>query len=185
MRRIEKEYQDPVEIIWVHAARQLGIEVRRDPEVFAAWDGNGVLRVGTAETLDADDSLAQMIFHELCHWLVEGPESFSEPDWGLVYDEPTHEVHEHACLRLQSAKADQFGLRQFFASTTDYRAYFDSLPSDPLEPSGDPAVELAQAGWERAGEGVVAATLDLALQKTREIANVVRPLVPTTSIWGT
>lgn len=185
MRTINHVYQDPVDIIWLHAARELGIQVMRDAEVFAAWDGNSTLRIGTPETLDPDDSLAQMIFHEICHWLIEGPESFSEEDWGLDYDRPEHAVREHACLRLQAALADRFGLRTFFASTTDFRDYFDSLPADPLADPEDPAAVLATEGLQRALSSDIATVLDHALRKTREIANVIQGLAPENSLWRT
>ncbi|MEO8498520.1 MAG: YkgJ family cysteine cluster protein, partial [Planctomycetota bacterium] len=95
MRTIRVTYQDPLDLIWIQAARSLGVIVERNPDVFASWDGAGVLRIGTAETLDADDSLAQMILHELCHLLVEGPEAIQLPDWGLEND-PSKVAHEHA-----------------------------------------------------------------------------------------
>ena len=57
MRTIHKTYTDPLELIWIHAAAQLGMRLERSPEVNASWDGNGVLTIGTPETLDADDSL--------------------------------------------------------------------------------------------------------------------------------
>ena len=105
----------------------------------ASWNGAGVLTIGTPETLDPDDSLAQMILHETCHALCEGPESLQKMDWGLDNSSPAKRVHEHACLRLQAALADQYGLRAFFAATTMFRAYYDRLPSEPLAPSDDPA----------------------------------------------
>ena len=41
--------------------------------------------IGTADTLDADDSLAQMIFHELCHSLVQGEDSFARAEPVLAH----------------------------------------------------------------------------------------------------
>ncbi|MEC8570726.1 MAG: YkgJ family cysteine cluster protein, partial [Planctomycetota bacterium] len=83
MREITRKYQDPFDLVWLNAARQAGIMVERSTEVFASWNGKGVLYVGTPSTLDADDSLAQLIFHEMCHFLVEGSEAWNRPDWGL------------------------------------------------------------------------------------------------------
>ncbi len=193
VRKIENTYRDPLEIVWIHAARELGIEVRRDEMVFATWDGEGVLSIGTPETLDPDDCLAQMIFHEICHSLVEGDEAFGLEDWGLVYDNPNHVVHEQACLRLQAALADRVGLRKFFASTTDFREYFDCLPDNPLlvSPGTDDAlaaaeervIVLANAGWERAQRPKIREILERALKSTREVANVVAGIAPADSIW--
>jgi hypothetical protein len=137
MRPITKTYDDPLNLIWLHAAAHMGMRVERSPEVNASWDGAGVLTIGTPETLDPDDSLAQMILHETCHALVEGPESLTQLDWGLPNMGRENRVHEHACLRLQAALADQVGMRQFFAATTMFRAYYDALPADPLAARGD------------------------------------------------
>ena len=183
MRTIPATYQDPLDLIWTHAARSLGIAVERSSEVFAAWDGSGVLRIGTPESLDPDDSLAQMILHELCHLLVEGPGAFNLPDWGLEND-PSKVVHEHATLRLQAALADTVGLREFFAATTVFRKYYDQLPKTPLEFDGDPAVELALVAWQRARSAPWAAPLDRALCMTAEIARLLQNVAPPDSIWS-
>ncbi|MEL7338365.1 MAG: hypothetical protein AAFN70_19410, partial [Planctomycetota bacterium] len=87
-RAVIHRYGDPLDVIWTQAAGQIGMHLSRDSEVFAAWsgagaDGTGILRIGTVDTLDPDDSLAQMIFHEMCHGLIEGPAAFSLADWGL------------------------------------------------------------------------------------------------------
>ena len=185
MRTISKQYSDPLDLVWIHAAQQMGMTVVRDPDVFASWDGKGVLRIGAAETLDPDDSLAQMIFHEACHALVEGEESFNKEDWGLDPDVEVGAVHEHACLRLQSALSDRYGLRAFFAATTDFREYFDRIDSTPLKGSGDPAISLAKEAFQRATQGPWSAALDTALQQTRSIADVVFELAPTDSLWST
>ncbi len=182
-RKIEQVYQDPVELIWIAAAREVGIRVVRDPEVFAAWDGTNTLRIGTPETLDADDSLAQMILHEICHWMVEGPQALNRADWGLDYDDPLHAVREHACLRLQSALADRYGLRKFLASTTDFREYFDLIGEDPLDADDDdPAIELAVRGLQQMPAHVGQA-LEKALEKTRQIAAIVADAAPEKSLW--
>jgi len=160
------------------------MRIERSNEVFASWDGKGTLTVGSAETLDADDSLAQMILHETCHALVEGPEGFSQPDWGVQIDNPEHRVHEYACLRLQAALTEKYGLRTFFAATTTFRKYYDQLPSEPLADTKDNAVALALPGWQRATTGPWAVDLHEALQATAEIAAIVKKLAPTDSLWS-
>lgn len=184
MRTIEKQYQDPVEIIWLKAALSLGIRVERDDSVFAAWNGNGVLRIGTQKTLDPDDSLAQMILHEICHCLCEGPESLLKPDWGLRIDDSDQRVREHACLRLQAALADRYELRNFFAATTTFRRYYDSIPQQPLIDDGDPAVQIAAAGWDRAHTIPWTEPLNQALLATSQIAATVRNFCPPDSVWA-
>lgn len=184
MRTIDHTYQDPLELIWIRTAAELGIRVERDSTVFASWDGAGVLRIGMPETLDADDSSAQMILHEMCHALVQGPDAFPLPDWGLDIRDPTQRVREHACLRLQAALADRYKLREFFAATTMFRDYYDRLPDDPLADGGDPAVELAAAGWQRARHGPWSEPLDRALRLTAAIAELISEVAPADSLWS-
>jgi hypothetical protein len=183
VRPIHKTYDDPLSLIWLHAAAQMGMRVERSPEVNASWNGAGVLTIGTPESLDPDDSLAQMILHETCHALVEGPASLGQLDWGLPNAGVNNRIHEHACLRLQAALADQVGLRQFFAATTMFRTYYDHLPTDPLLPGDDPAIILAQTGWERAKHGSWSDALDDALRRTAEIARVLRGVTGEGTLW--
>jgi hypothetical protein len=67
VRKIDRKYSDPVDLIWLHAAAEMGMRIERSAEVNASWNGAGVLTIGTPETLDPDDCLAQMILHESCH----------------------------------------------------------------------------------------------------------------------
>ncbi len=182
MRVIDKTYNDPLDLIWIDAATKMGIKVVRSHEVNASWNGNGVLTIGTPETLDADDCLAVMILHEVCHALCEGPECLQKPDWGLR-NAASKAVHEHACLRLQAALADQFDMRLFFASTTMFRTYFDSLPAQPLADGDDPAIPLAQAAWERANHGPWAVPLKDALVRTAMIARALAGVTTKDSLW--
>ncbi|MEQ9407316.1 MAG: hypothetical protein RIK87_06295 [Fuerstiella sp.] len=181
---IPTQYQDPLEIIWVQTAASLGIRVERDPHVFAAWDGRQVLKIGVPESLDPDDCLAQMILHEFCHALVEGPDAFQLPDWGLQIDNPAQRVREHACLRLQAALTTPFGLRTFFAATTSFRRYYDRLPPDPLC-GDDPAVQPAIAGWQRAQQAPWCLPLRQALTATAGLAALVQSFAPADSLWKT
>lgn len=184
MREITHNYEDPLNLIWIHAATEMGMRIVRDDEVFAAWDGAGTLTIGTQETLDPDDSLAQMILHETCHALVEGSEAFDKPDWGLDITDRSQLVHEHACLRLQAALSQPYGLREFFASTTNARSYYDQLPNDPMTPPTDEAVQLAVPGLGRALEGPWSKTLRNALTNTSRLATIVRDISPVASIWS-
>lgn len=178
-------YRDPLDVIWLDAARRMGMTVVRSPDVFAAWDGQGTLTIGTAETLDPDDSLAQMILHESCHALIEGPDAFHKPDWGVHLDQPGQRVREHACLRLQAALTGPFGLRHFFAATTSFRRYYDNLPADPLADTSDPATAAARAGHQRASSGPWSSVLSVALLRTRTIAECLCGAAGTDSLWAT
>ena len=51
--------------------------------------------------------LAQLILHELCHALVEGPGALNRPDWGLDNESARDVEREHACLRLQARLAQR------------------------------------------------------------------------------
>lgn len=183
VRKITKSYDDPLALVWIRAAKEMGIRIERSTEVNASWDGAGVLTIGTPETLDPDDSLAQMILHEVCHALCEGPDSLTKQDWGLDNFNPAKRVHEHACLRLQAALADQLGMRAFFASTTMFRAYYDHLPPDPLADDDDPAIALAHAGWQRAQGGPWSAPLRDALERTALIARALLGATTDDSLW--
>jgi hypothetical protein len=163
-------YLDPLDQIWLATARRIGLSVERGDDVYASTDGRRTLRIGSAPTLDPDDSLAQMIFHELCHSLVEGPDSFAQPDWGLDNTGARDELREHACLRLQAHLAGRVGLRGFLAPTTEYRAYWDGLPGDPFSPRRDPSVVAAVFGAQRAEKPPWAPHLMAALAATAEIA---------------
>jgi hypothetical protein len=163
-------YHDPLAEIWLAAAARIGLRVTRTRDAYASTDGAGTLVLGDPDTLDPDDSLAQMIFHELCHSLVQGPGSFERPDWGLDNLGDDDVWREHACLRAQAVLAGRHGLRRFFAPTTDFRAFYDALPADVLQPRRDPSVVAAILAIERAGDPPWAPALGEALAATATIA---------------
>ncbi len=173
-RAVLRAYRDPLDQIWLVTAHRLGLRVLRDDDVFASTDGRGTLRIGAPRSLDADDCLAQMIFHELCHALVEGPESFSRADWGLDNRTDRDAPRERACLRVQAALAARYGLREFLAPTTDARAEYDALPVDPLAPHEPEDAALARAAIVRAESAPFAPHLQAALTATASIVGVAR-----------
>ena len=156
-----------IEDLWVTAATRLGWRVQRTEEAYATSDGRGTISVGVEDSLDPDDSVAQLVFHELCHGIVEGPAGWSRPDWSLRNDDddPEQVVREHACLRVQIALCEQFGLRKVMAPTTVYRAYHDAIVGDPLV-GPDPAAGLARAALERPESAPWLATVRAALAAT-------------------
>ena len=174
-REITHRYDDPLDLIWTTAAERMGFRVTRSANVYASTDGRGTLIIGTDETLDADDSLAQMIFHELCHSLVEGLDSLDKEDWGLANQDDRHTSREYACLRLQAALGAPHGLRYFFAPTTDHRAFFDALGDDPLAPHYNKEAVLARRGltlsefapWGPHLQEALAATAQIARETAR------------------
>src|SRR5688572_15909896 len=138
-------FDSRIEQIWIDAAARVGFSVQRTQDAYATTDGSGIIAIGAAETLDHDDSLAQLVFHELCHALVQGPENLQAPDWGLDNTGLRDLVNEHACLRLQAHLADAQALRPLMTPTTISRAYYLALPAFPLE-GGDQACVRAARG---------------------------------------
>jgi len=185
-REISRRYRDPLELVWLACARELGLTVERSSAVYAAFDGERTLTLSAPEHFDPDDSLAQLIFHELCHALVAGDKGRRRADWGMENVDERDLLQEHACHRLQAALASRHGLREFFAVTTDWRSYWDALPLDPLSPGADPAIPLAREAFVRARRGPWAAALERALARTAELAEVVRGLdeeLDAESLW--
>lgn len=165
-------YVDPLDAIWLAMARGFGLRVLRSSEVYASTDGKGTLVLGSPETLDADDCLAQMIFHELCHASVEAPAGLVREDWGLDNESARDLIREHACLRVQAVLADRHGLRTVLAPTTDFRAFYDALPADPLDGDGED-VELARAALARTSEPPFAPFVERGLALSRRVLDAV------------
>lgn len=166
-RPITRRYADPLDTVWLAAARRIGLEVTRTEDAFATKDSGRRLAIATDGHLDPDDCLAQMIFHELCHSLVEGPESFERADWGL---DPENPERERACLRAQAHLARRHGLAAILAPTTEHRPFYEGLGERPLEPRGEPSARLAIAAIRRAESPPWAPHLGEALAATRAIA---------------
>ena len=183
MRTPAHRYVDPLTEVWLGAAARIGLVVERSPAAYAASDGRGTLTIGSDRTLDPDDSLAQMIFHELCHALVAGPEAFARADWGLDNVTDVDAWREHATLRLQVTLARRYGLERFFAPTTDYRPdFWDKLPPNALADRTDPSVVAAIAGLGRVDEPPWAPALEDALAATAAIVGVATGFVTAPSV---
>jgi hypothetical protein len=162
-------YLDPLDGIWLTVADRIGFRVERSPAVYASTDGQGLMTIGAAETLDPDDCLAQMVLHELCHSLIEGESSLEVPDFGLDNESERDVIREHACLRLQAWLTGKHGLRQALAPTTDFRSYYDELPEDPLEDDSDPATASAKMGALRAEKAPWSPHLGEGLRATAKV----------------
>ncbi|MEM1418283.1 MAG: hypothetical protein AAGH15_25535 [Myxococcota bacterium] len=151
----------------------MGLRLERSADAFAATDGHGRLTIGTRDTLDADDCLAQMIFHELCHALVQGESRWRTPDWGLDNRGAGDDARERACLRTQAALLGPRGLRRVLAPTTDFRPFYDALPADPLAEGPLDERALARVAVARLDEGPWAPDLRVALDATQRIVAAV------------
>jgi hypothetical protein len=180
-RPIDSRYLDPVELVWLACCKQLGLTIRRHPDVFSMTDGTGMMWFGPRDSLDADDSLAQMILHELCHWITNGVESFEQRDWGFAMI-PEPDQREYACLRLQAWLCERHGLRRQMGPTGMYRAYYDALPADVLEPVDGSlweaeVVRLAAEAIERSQRAPWGAPLEGALVATAQIRDLLDPFL--------
>ena len=181
-RPVLHTYRDPLDLIWLETARRLGMPVVRDPDVFASWRP-GALHLATSDALDSDDCLAQMILHETCHALIEGPDGMAKADWGLENIDERDLDREYACQRLQAALTDPWGLRALLAVTTEHRGYYDALGEHPLQGEG-PSVLLARQGWKRATEGEWSDPLRQALAATRTLALATEAFADQDSLWS-
>lgn len=174
-RQAQHEYLDPLDTIWIRAIEMMGLKVVFSSSAYADFDGRGTLAIGTTRILDSDDCVAQIVFHEICHWLVEGEDSVHEVNWGVTNTSLRDLKREYASLRLQAALAAPFGLRAFLANTTDHRAYYDALPKNPFAASDDGSAELAQIGLQRSTESPWAPALGNALSATQKIVAATAP----------
>ena len=160
-----------IDAIWVGAARSLGFATQRTLDCYASSNGAGRILIGAPQILDVDDSFAQLVFHELCHALVQGPRRQHLPDWGLDVSGGADTAREHACLRVQASLARPFGLRALMAPTTEYRAYYDALPEDALAADGDAAAELGRGALADDATSAWVATLRQALAATAALVD--------------
>jgi hypothetical protein len=170
-----------IDEIWRRAAAQVGFQLARTGDAYATSDGQGGIAIGAAETLDDDDALAQLVFHELCHAVTEGEAAQRRPDWGLD-NVPEHVVREHACLRVQASLAERFGLRAVMAPTTPYRDYYASLPGDPLlarpPDDGDAATRAATAACARFDSSSWRGPIEQALRETAAAIGIAVGVAP-------
>ncbi|MDB4959048.1 MAG: hypothetical protein JWO36_6617 [Myxococcales bacterium] len=183
-REVTSRYIDPLTQVWLGAARLVGLHVVRTPDAYASTDGRGTLAIGEDTALDADDSLAQMIFHELCHSLVEGECSFEAPDWGMDNTGPDHDWREHACLRVQWVLTGRHGLRKLFAPTTEFRAFWDRLSGDVLADRTERSVEAAISALQRSSRAPWAPALSEALAATARIASNALRFADPDTLWS-
>ena len=182
-RTIDSSYRDPLELIWLRAAREIGFAVVRSHEVYASFDGERTLEITAADHFDPDDCLGQMLFHELCHALVAGPEGRKQKDWGLENTDYRDAVQERATNRLQAALTRPHGLRFVFGTTTEFRDYYDELPEDPLADGDDPAIELARRAFAEAQTEPWHGALQRALTSTATLAAIASEAAEEGSLW--
>lgn len=196
-RQIDSHYTDPVEVIWLATAARYGMTVRRSPHVYATWDGESLLTLSDGEGFDPDDTVTQMVFHEVCHWIVNGESTFHQPDWGFELDWEV-DWREYTCQRVQAALAKKHGLEALLASTGTYRAYYDQILAAPLVPLDDSAEEAhivaqTELALSRASKAPWSPHLEQALGATARVQQTIAPFLADYrpdhetdlgSIWG-
>ncbi len=110
--------------VWCGVLVSLGLRLRRSTDAFVSYDGAGTLWIAPDVDLDAEDTLAQLIFHEVCHWAIEGEEAVHRVDWG--FGPPSQDTApEQRCLELQAAAARHFGLERLLRPTTEFAPWYD------------------------------------------------------------
>lgn len=176
-RTIDARYSDPLDLLWIEAARKMGLRVLRSGETYASTDGQGTLYLSAAESMDPDDCLAQMILHEICHWMVQGPQSIGWVDWGLDNEGSEDVEREHACLRLQAVLLDEMGLRRALGPTTEFRNFYDALDEDPFaerHSSERESILRARAAFARREQPPFRGHLRAALVNTADLLGILR-----------
>jgi len=181
-RKPTHRYADPLDLIWLRAAREIGWAVERSDDVYASYDGKGVLTLCREKDFDPDDCLAQYILHEICHAFVAGPDKLLLPNFGLDNRSERDLVLEQATHRVQAELTRRHGLRGMLRPNSEYRPYFDALPELPLVDDGDPSVPIAQAAMERALHGPWAATITGALEATAAVVEAEVAFAPADNV---
>ena len=159
--------------IWITCVGELALPVLRGGDAYVHFDGH-TLRVADDDALDHDDSLAQLVLHEICHALVQGPQHRHTPDWGLdnTGADPFDDVRERAAVRLQAHLLGRHGLRAHLFPTTVVRPFFEALPRDTMTPTSreldDGSCALAVAAATRAGQLPFRPALQRALVATAQ-----------------
>ena len=143
--------------IWLDAAARLGIPVVRGGDAYVHWDGQRLHIADDAE-LDADDTVGQLVLHEICHAIVQNTRA---PDWDLDNTTDRDKPRELAAVRLEAHLCGAWGLRSVLFPTTPERAFFFALGPNAI---GDDA--LAREAAARAAGDPWRAVLAEALAKT-------------------
>lgn len=143
---------------WAALLARFGGRIRRSSDAYVSWLADRrELLVSPDEELDPDDTIAQIVLHELCHFLVEGLASDAHDDWGLDNMSDVHLANEYAALRLQAHLLHTPARRQYLHPTTDHRWFYEALADSPIDdpvhpPTDARSVALAQQGVRHAAQ---------------------------------
>ncbi len=161
--------------IWIACARRLELPVSRGGEAYVHFDGR-TLWIADDSHLDSDDTVAQLVLHELCHWAVQGGWARDVADWGLDNTSDRDEARERAAVRLQAHLCGAHGLRGVLYPTTVVKPFFESLPARALGEPGDadPSVALAREAAARIGRWPMSPAIPEALAQSAAALGVAR-----------
>lgn len=151
--------------VWAGLLRAADFSLVRRSTSYVWYDGAGEIAIAPDEELDADDTLAQIILHELVHFLVQGEGSRHAPDWGLDNLSDRDAYLEEAALVMQLRLLTAWQLEQVLVPTTDFRSYY--LSEAGCESRAD-RLAAAEAGWSRWIAWPHRAVAEAALRATRE-----------------
>lgn len=160
---------------WTALLERHGFVLNRRTTSWVSYDGAGTVSVAPDAELDQDDCLAQIVFHELCHWWVEGDAARTSADWGLDNTNDAHVANEHAALVLQATLADAHGLRAPLQATTDFRSWYNALPADPFAIDDARVVALARGGLDNHKRSPLRAEVDILLAECARVLIGVTP----------
>jgi putative zinc- or iron-chelating protein len=161
-----------LDAVWIACAARMDLPVARGGEAYVHFDGR-TLWIAGGEHLDSDDTLAQLVLHEICHMAVQGPATRHAPDWGLDNTTDRDVERERAAVRLQAHLCGAFGLRGALYPTTEVRAYFEAMPADPLA-GPEPSAAMARVAAVRIAREPFAPALNEALEETARLLAVPR-----------
>ena len=150
--------------LWVELLAAVGFRLARRSTSYVWYDGAGEVAVAPDDELDVDDTLAQILLHELVHFLVQGESSRAEADWGLDNLTDRDAYLEEAALVLQLRILREAGLERVLVPTTDFRGYYLAEASAEERPDRVSAAEVGWARWQNwphrpQAEAALAATL--------------------------
>lgn len=186
LERTPRDVLARIDALWIEAAKRLGIPVARDDDFgYVHWDGR-TLHLATDAELDADDTVAQLVLHEICHAITQGAarmEHLATADWGLDNTTNEDEAREYAALRLQAHLLGAFGLRDLLFPTTVVKPFYVALPGpegggaiegDSLPGPDDPSRPLARMAARLAATLPWRPVLHEALEETARLCGLPR-----------
>ena len=168
-RQLTHRYADPVDEIWLAAAKRLGLEVRRSDGAYAAYDGQGVLTLAERKRLRRRRLAGAADLPRALPRAGRGRARCVARLGPVQHRRPRSRARARVPPRCRPRSA------RAMACATSSRSPPITARTGTRCPAirsrrrrrGDPAIELARAAWQRARRGRVGETLHAALAATR------------------